>query len=104
LLVYENGTLIKPTRIGGHGGEAPIRVCFDAPVLFHFHAYAPFYSQSATKVYSNAINAWTTVGVNKLTFQITFSNRATIMYGHLVEEGCPYTPDGYAPHYFHVKP
>jgi len=104
LLVYENGTLIKPT-VGGHGGEAPMRARFDAPVLFHFHAYAPFYNQSAiySKVDSNIINAWTTVGVNKLTFQITFNNQTTITYEHSVEEGCPYTPDSFTPYYFHVK-
>jgi len=105
LLVYENGTLIKPI-IGGHGGEAPMRAYFDAPVLFHFHAYAPFYNQSAiySKVDSNVINAWTIVGLNKLTFQITFRNQTTITYEHFVEEGCPYTPDGYTFYYFHVKP
>jgi len=105
LLVYENGTLIKPI-IGGHGGEAPMRAYFDAPVLFHFHAYAPFYNQSAiySKVDSNVINAWTTVGVNKLTFQITFKNQTTITYEHSVQEGCLYTPDSYAFYYFHVKP
>jgi hypothetical protein len=98
LLVYENGTLIKPTRIGGHGGEAPMRAYFDAPVLFHFHAYAPFYNQSA--IY----DPWTTVGRNSLTFLITFNNQTRITYEHLVEEGCPYTPDGYTLYYFHVKP
>ncbi len=105
-LVYENETLIKPTRISGHGGEAPMRAYFDPPVLFHFHAYAPFYNQSAiySKVDSNTINAWTTVGVNKLTFQITFKNQTTITYEHFVQEGCLYTPDGYTFYYFHVKP
>jgi len=105
LLFYENGTLIKPT-IGGHGGEAPMRARFDSPVLFHFRAYAPFYNQSViySKVDSNVINAWTTVGVNKLTFQIIFKNQTTITYEHFVQEGCPYTPDGYAFYYFHVKP
>jgi len=98
-LVYENGTLIKPTRISGHGGEAPMRAYFDAPVLFHFHAYAPFYNQSA--IY----NAWKTVGVNTIRFQITFDDQTTIMYEHFVEEGCAYTPLPYAgPYYFHVKP
>jgi len=112
LLVYENGSLIKPTRIGGHGGEAPMRAYFDTPVLFHFHAYAPFYNQSAiySKVDSNVINAWTTVGVNKLTFQITFNNQTTIAYEHLVQEGLMYTPSPTSPYfttspyYFHVKP
>jgi len=105
LLVYENGTLIRST-VGGHGGEAPMRARFNSPVLFHFHAYAPLYNQSAiySKVDSNAINAWTTVGVNKLTFQITFKNQTTITYEHSVQEGCPYTPDGYTLYYFHVKP
>jgi len=111
LLVYENGTLIKPI-IGGHGGEAPMRAYFGAPVLFHFHAYAPFYNQSAiySKVDSNVINAWTTVGVNKLTFQITFNNQTTIAYEHLVQEGLMYTPSPTSPYfttspyYFHVKP
>jgi len=105
LFVYENGTLIRPT-VGGHGGEAPMRARFDSPVLFHFHAYAPFYNQSAiySTIDGNVINAWTTVGRNKLTFQITFKNQTRIMYEHLVEEGCPYTPDGFAFYYFHVKP
>lgn len=98
-LVYENGTLIKPTRIGGHGGEAPMRAYFDAPVLFHFHAYAPFYNQSAI------FDPWTTVGRNSLTFLITFNNQTRITYEHLVEEGCAYTPHPYGgPYYFHVKP
>jgi len=57
-----------------------------------------------SKVDSNVINAWATVGVNKLTFQITFKNQTTITYEHFVEEGCPYTLDGYAFYYFHVKP
>lgn len=97
LLVYENGSLIRP-RIGGHGGEAPMRAYFDAPVLFHFHAYAPFYNQSA--IY----DPWKTLERNNLTFLITFNNETTITYEHLVEEGCPYTPDGFAFYYFHVKP
>jgi len=103
LLVYENGTLIKPI-IGGHGGEAPMRAYFDAPVLFHFHAYAPFYNQSA--IY----DPWMTVGRNKLMFMITFSNQTTITYEHLVQEGLMYTPSPTSPYfttspyYFHVKP
>ena len=103
LLFYENGTLIKPT-IGGHGGEAPMRARFDSPVLFHFHAYAPFYNQSA--IY----DPWTTVGRNKLTFMITFNNQTTITYEHLVQEGLMYTPSPTSPYfttspyYFHVKP
>jgi len=103
LLVYENGTLIKPI-IGGHGGEAPMRAYFDAPVLFHFHAYAPFYNQSA--IY----DPWTTIGRNKLTFMITFNNQTTITYEHLVQEGLMYTPSPTSPYfttspyYFHVKP
>jgi len=106
LLVYENGTLIRP-RIGGHGGEAPMRARFDEPVLFHFHAYAPFYNQSAiySKVDGNAIPAWTTIGRNRLTFLITFTNQTTITYEHFVQEGCAYTPPPYGgPYYFHVKP
>jgi len=113
LLVYENGTLIKPI-IGGYGGEAPMRAYFDPPVLFHFHAYAPFYNQSA--IYSTVdgyvVDAWTTVGLNKLTFLITFKNQTTITYEHFAQEGLMYTPSPWrtspyfttSPYYFHVKP
>jgi len=113
LLVYENGTLIKPT-IGGHGGEAPMRAYFDAPVLFHFHAYAPFYNQSA--IYSTVdgyvVDAWTTVGLNKLMFLITFKNQTNIKYEHFAQEGLMYTPGPWrtspyfttSSYYFHVKP
>jgi len=113
LLVYENGTLIKPI-IGGHGGEAPMRAYFDPPVLFHFHAYAPFYNQSA--IYSTVdgyvVDAWTTVGLNKLTFLITFKNQTTITYEHFAQEGLMYTPSPWrtspyfttSPYYFHIKP
>jgi len=106
LLVYENGSLIKPI-IGGHGGEAPMRARFNAPVLFHFHAYAPFYNQSAiySKIDGNVISAWTTIGSNKLTFLIILKNQTTITYEHLVQEGLAYTPSPYdGPYYFHVKP
>jgi hypothetical protein len=99
MLVFENGTSIRGT-IGGYSGDPPggVRAHFDAPVLFHFHGYAPFYDQSA--IY----DAWTTVGNNKLTFRITFTNQTTITYSHRVRDGLAYTPLPYGgPYYFHVN-